>query len=60
MDALTTQEKKVLATALRMLFDKKESDFETCSTISSLADKFQTKNADEIKNDMLFVTNNPY
>ncbi|OUL59986.1 hypothetical protein [Flavobacterium sp. AJR] len=60
MDALTAKEKNVLATALRILFDKKESNYETCSTISDLAIKLQTKNAEEIKNDLLFVTQNPF
>lgn len=60
MDALTAKEKNVLATALRILFDKQESNYETCSTISDLAIKLQIKNAEEIKNDLLFVTQNPF
>lgn len=60
MDALTAKEKSILATALRILFDKEESDYETCYTISDLAFKLQINNADEIKNDLLFVTQNPF
>ncbi|MBE8727945.1 hypothetical protein [Flavobacterium hungaricum] len=59
MDALTKKEKKVLAQALRLLFDKTE-DFTVCSSISDLAAKLQTSNADEIKNDLQFITSNPY
>lgn len=56
---ITKKEKKVLGQALRLLFDKSD-DYKTCSRISDLAQKIGTSNADEIKNDLLFLTNNPY
>lgn len=59
MDALSKKERKVLGKALRLLFDKSD-DYKTSSTISDLAQKFKTSNADEIKNDLLFLTDNPY
>ncbi|TDO77629.1 hypothetical protein EV143_104396 [Flavobacterium chryseum] len=59
MDALTKKEKKVLGQALRLLFDKSE-DFKTSTTVLELAQKFETKNADEMKNDLQFITNNPF
>ncbi|MHC0442352.1 hypothetical protein [Flavobacterium sp. 3-210] len=59
MDALSKKEKKVLGQALRLLFDKSD-DYKTSSIVSDLAQKFETSNADEIKNDLLFLTDNPY
>jgi len=60
MDALTKKQKKVLGQALRLLFDKSEDNYDTSVTILELAQKFETRNADEIKNDLHFITSNPY
>jgi hypothetical protein len=54
---LSKKEKKVLGKALRLLFDETD-DYKINVRISDLAEKFKTNNAEEIKNDLLFITYN--